>query len=206
MNTPALGIFTCMCCGLVCHATAADLVGAHVDLPPRPERWMWVRGHDGILCPGCADEARAAMRTSGRTDAKRISDCAQCAASYVTWSGVGRPGDIPPRWVIVDGALLCDDCVRARFAAQPDVAPPDFPVAFTPSDVRIAAGVERFFACFMPREQKVMLSFEAGHVLLSLAESEAIVACLSGANMIALGHHPAQAPVSPPEPAPEVAP
>jgi hypothetical protein len=79
------------------------------------------------------------------------------------------------------------------YEGNPDIERTEVPVGFTPSDPVTGAGVERFFAAYMPNRASVMLFFDHGNVELTRAESEALEACLSGANQIARGAHAVQA-------------
>jgi hypothetical protein len=114
--------------------------------------------------------------------------CWQCAVQHLT-----ETGSLPDDWVGTPcGASLCPDCARVDgLSKAARVA-----TAFTPDDAKIepeiGCGVERFFATAMPNANAVLLSFSHGSIHLSLAESEALAACLTGANQIARGEHSVQ--------------
>lgn len=119
--------------------------------------------------------------------------CWQCAVQHLN-----ATGSLPDDWVGTPcGAALCPDCARVDGLSK--AAP--FPTAFTPHDAKIepepeskaGCGVERFFASAMPTANAVLLSFSRGSIQLSLAESEALAGCLSGANQILRGQHSVQA-------------
>lgn len=124
-----------------------------------------------------------------------IFQCTTCDAQFNS-----QATTLPAGWGKAGSNIYCPACskalaLRADKEAQGDwwrSPTPPILTAATPSDAAIGAGVERFFAVPMPRRGGVTIFFDRGSVELSLAESEALCACLTGANTILKTQHPAQ--------------